>query len=306
VRKELLQLDQRVFKEYILRLSHAQDYHLRVTRRSALREATAYMKDQYSKVQDGLRKELVNLFRQNKEMQETLRQKDNEIRLLNEKVRNRECTISELTVYTRHIKRHVLDTDFRIQKQNLTSLIAASFEKQLLSPPPEVRSPKKPQQVVIEETGDEGRESPAPKHMLNLQQEYEKLNFYGSYISVGMQDKVKASQNNLVRALEKKIHILEHKREHTLNDFRQISSQLHELRTQFQDQEAELKETKEKLRSSTESYEARIKQLIADYEAQLVFEREQAAKTLDNYKRISMLEIKVQSEVIKMQQRDVN
>ena len=67
-----------------------------------------------------------------------------------------------------------------------------------------------------------------------------------------------------------------------------------------------MKETKEKLRDPIEKYEARIKNLIESYEAQLVFEREQAAKTLDNYKRMSMLEIKVQSEVIKMQQRDVN
>jgi hypothetical protein len=46
-------------------------------------------------------------------MFEALKGRDQQIVLLNEKVRNRESTISELTAYTRHMKRNVLEQDLK-------------------------------------------------------------------------------------------------------------------------------------------------------------------------------------------------
>lgn len=45
IKKELCQLDQKVFKEYIARLVNAQNYHLKVTRTSALRESNILMQE---------------------------------------------------------------------------------------------------------------------------------------------------------------------------------------------------------------------------------------------------------------------
>lgn len=109
-----------MFKEYVTRLVHAQEHHLKVTRKAAHREARHFMDEQFVKVKQALKEELLFLHRQNQEMFEALKGRDQQIVLLNEKVRNRENTISELTAYTRHMKRNVLEQDLKTQQINLT------------------------------------------------------------------------------------------------------------------------------------------------------------------------------------------
>lgn len=43
--REMLALDQKVFKEYVTRLVHAQEYHIKVTKRAALRESNLFMQE---------------------------------------------------------------------------------------------------------------------------------------------------------------------------------------------------------------------------------------------------------------------
>lgn len=46
-KREILQLDQKVFKEYVNRLVNAQNHHLKVTKNAALRESNILMKEQF-------------------------------------------------------------------------------------------------------------------------------------------------------------------------------------------------------------------------------------------------------------------
>lgn len=65
------------------------------------------------KVQDSLKQEMISLHRQNQEMFTALTDREKDISTLTEKVRNRESTIAELTTYTRHLKKFVLEEDLK-------------------------------------------------------------------------------------------------------------------------------------------------------------------------------------------------
>jgi hypothetical protein len=72
------------------------------------------MQEQFAKAHSSIKQELLNLHRQNLEMSQALTERENENRLLQEKVRTRETTIAEMHSYIRHYKRFVCEQDLRV------------------------------------------------------------------------------------------------------------------------------------------------------------------------------------------------
>jgi hypothetical protein len=52
--REMLTLDQNVFKMYVTKLLHAHEYHLKTTRKAAVRESLAFMQEQFASVRSML------------------------------------------------------------------------------------------------------------------------------------------------------------------------------------------------------------------------------------------------------------
>jgi hypothetical protein len=54
-KREILELDQKVFKEYVNRLVNTQNHHIKVTKKAALRESNLLMQEQFENAHGSLK-----------------------------------------------------------------------------------------------------------------------------------------------------------------------------------------------------------------------------------------------------------
>lgn len=129
-------------------------------------------------------------------MTNALSAKDSEISTLQEKLRARETTITELTSYVKHLKRHVTENDTKVSEMGLTSLVAPP--QVTAAATDEANSPRHKSSMTVGATvkddDDEscsGEDGGTPSL----------LQFYGGYVNIHRTDKAKAQESKIIKDL---------------------------------------------------------------------------------------------------------